>query len=275
VEALVKIGAPAVPALIQALGDSYSDVRRAACEALGRIGDPRAIPALIQALGDWNEGVRRAACWALGKIGDPQAIPALIQALGDGWDVVRRAAAEALVTIGTPAVPHLNQALEDNYGGNWSACRRACEVLGAIGDSSSLEPLKALRQRHPELAREVEQAIERIEAYNAWLREASEGVEDAPAPDELPEQWLWETYDLTEVATVGEDHEPCEAWVWDIDAPTEQASAEAIDTLPEEWLWETYSLAEQATVVEPAELLTAVEPDELLGFVWEEGDLDF
>jgi HEAT repeat protein len=73
-EALVKIGTPAVPALIQALGDSDWDVRRAAAEALGAIGDPQAIPALIQALGDSSWGVRRAAAWALGKLGDPQAV---------------------------------------------------------------------------------------------------------------------------------------------------------------------------------------------------------
>jgi hypothetical protein len=84
VEAFGAAGAPAVPALIQALGDSDWDVRRAAAEALGKLGDPQAVPALIQALGDSDVGVRRAAAEALGKIGDPQAVPALIQALGDG-----------------------------------------------------------------------------------------------------------------------------------------------------------------------------------------------
>jgi hypothetical protein len=54
-EVVVGLGAPAVPALIQALGDSGWDVRRAAAEALGAIGDPQAVPALIQALGDSGE----------------------------------------------------------------------------------------------------------------------------------------------------------------------------------------------------------------------------
>ncbi|MFT0797112.1 HEAT repeat domain-containing protein [Synechococcus sp. H70.1] len=181
-------------------------------------------------------------------------MPALIQALGDDRYKVRCAAAEALVKIGMPAVPALHKALTDE---NQDVCRRVCKVLGAIGDASSLEPLHSLRQRYPELEREIAQAIERIEAYTAWLREASAEVEDAPATDEpeLPEQWLWATYDLAEAVAVGEDEEPSDAWVWEIDAPTEQASAEAIDTLPEQWLWETYSLAEQATVAEPAELL--------------------
>jgi hypothetical protein len=82
VEAFGAAGAPAVPALIQALGDSDWEVRCAAAEALGAIGDPQAVPALIKALGDSDRDVRRAAAEALGKLGDPQAVPALIQALG-------------------------------------------------------------------------------------------------------------------------------------------------------------------------------------------------
>ncbi|MCS7272949.1 MAG: HEAT repeat domain-containing protein [Fimbriimonadales bacterium] len=39
-------GAPTVPALIEALRDGNWEVRRAAAEALGKIGDARAVPAL-------------------------------------------------------------------------------------------------------------------------------------------------------------------------------------------------------------------------------------
>jgi HEAT repeat protein len=100
-EVVVGLGAPAVPALIQALGDGWDDVRAAAAEALGNLGDPQAIPALIKALGDYWYDVRRAAAEALGKLGDPQAIPALIQALGDYQDDVRRAAQQAIQQIQT------------------------------------------------------------------------------------------------------------------------------------------------------------------------------
>jgi hypothetical protein len=75
VEAFGAAGAPAVPALIQALGDSGWDVRRAAAWALGKLGDPQAVPALIQALGDSDRDVRRAAAEALGKLGTPKPCP--------------------------------------------------------------------------------------------------------------------------------------------------------------------------------------------------------
>ena len=99
VEAFGAAGAPAVPALIQALGDSGWEVRRAAAWALGAIGDPRAVPALIKALGDRSEDVRRAAAEALGKLGDPQAVPALTERLQDESGDVRKAAQAAIQQI--------------------------------------------------------------------------------------------------------------------------------------------------------------------------------
>ena len=114
VEESVKLGKTAVPALIKALKDSDKDVRKAAAEALGKIGDKSAVPALIKALKDGYWQVRTAAAAALGKIGDKSAVPALIEALKDKDSDVRTAAAEALGTIGdTRAVPALIEALKD------------------------------------------------------------------------------------------------------------------------------------------------------------------
>ena len=72
-EALEEIGSDArtaVPALIAALKDEDEEMRRAAAESLGEIGDQAAVPALIEALKDNNKQVRLAATRALGKIGD-------------------------------------------------------------------------------------------------------------------------------------------------------------------------------------------------------------
>jgi HEAT repeat protein len=139
-EALGAIGDPqAIPHLAQALQDEAWEVCKAACEALGAIGDPQAIPPLLQALQDEDRSVRAAACKALGKIGDPQAIPPLLQALQDEAWWVRAEACEALGAIGDPqAIPPLLQALQDEAR---SVRKAACWALGAIGDPQAIPPL--------------------------------------------------------------------------------------------------------------------------------------
>lgn len=80
VEALVEIGAPAVPALIEALQDAEAQVRWHAAKALSRLADARATEALINALDDPNYGVRWLAAEGLVAIG-PTVIEALLRAL--------------------------------------------------------------------------------------------------------------------------------------------------------------------------------------------------
>jgi HEAT repeat protein len=163
VKALGKVGVPAVPPLIQALGDGDWHVREAACRALGAIGDRQAVPPLIQALRDWY--VRAAACRALGAIGDRQAVPPLIQALGDRDRGVRAAACRALGAIGDrQAVPHLIQAL-----GDWDEYvrRAACRALGQIGDPQALPHLiQALEDEDEDayVRRAAREAVEQIKA---------------------------------------------------------------------------------------------------------------
>lgn len=70
--ALVKIGTPAVPLLIEALRDQDHRVRRRATYTLGRIGKSAqaAMPALLERLQDPKDYIRSQAIWALKKI-DP------------------------------------------------------------------------------------------------------------------------------------------------------------------------------------------------------------
>lgn len=131
----------AVPTLIDALEDSYSlasrrhdgydderkasarDVRRAAAEALGRIGDARAVAPLITALKARDSTIRYFAAEALGKVKDARAVAPLIVALIDPDYVVGKAAATALANIDASwtrseaaraAVPDLIAALQDD-----------------------------------------------------------------------------------------------------------------------------------------------------------------
>jgi len=85
VDALARIGASSVPALIDALKDPSPEVRVQAARSLARMGDSgkAAVPVLIERLHDPNEEVRQASARALGQMGPAaaQAVPALIAIL--------------------------------------------------------------------------------------------------------------------------------------------------------------------------------------------------
>ncbi len=70
----------AVPALIKALVDPDMNVKHAAAEALGKIGDRRAVEPLICALST-DMWLQFPAAIALGEIGDPQAVEPLVALL--------------------------------------------------------------------------------------------------------------------------------------------------------------------------------------------------
>lgn len=63
-----------VAALVEALGDEASQVRREAPDALGEIGDPRAVPALMAAFQDNARDVRREVVESLDELHDIRAI---------------------------------------------------------------------------------------------------------------------------------------------------------------------------------------------------------
>jgi len=96
---LVKIGAPAVEALVEQLESQELLVRVYSASILGAIGDVRAVDALIKALNDKDKNVRSSAAEALGKIGDTRAVDPLKSLLEDGEFEVRKAAADAIGKI--------------------------------------------------------------------------------------------------------------------------------------------------------------------------------
>jgi HEAT repeat protein len=125
-EALGKLGDPrAFEPLIKALGDGNSG----AASALGTLGHPRAVESLIKALGDRNAEARRAAAFALGKLGDPRAVDPLIRALGNE-SAARKAAAEALTRLGEVKWEPLIQCNQDDVA-----------RLATSGDPRAIEPL--------------------------------------------------------------------------------------------------------------------------------------
>ncbi|MEH1904101.1 MAG: HEAT repeat domain-containing protein [Nostoc sp.] len=144
-DALVNIGSPAVPSLIEALKNQDSNLRWHAASVLGDLGAEAApaVSALSTALQDEDGQVRLYATLALGNIGTAAkaAVPSLMAALQDKEQFVRIYVPSALRKIGVEAkvaVPVLTAALKDH---NPTVRYNSAYALGAMGtDSVSAVP---------------------------------------------------------------------------------------------------------------------------------------
>jgi HEAT repeat protein len=110
-KALVQIGEPSVPALLEVLNGPDASMRVCAAEALGEIGPLAhdAVPRLIQAVerpepGEHGATLRRHAIDALGKIGPDAkaAVPLLMDLLGQDGDSADLDLVVALDRLGSP-----------------------------------------------------------------------------------------------------------------------------------------------------------------------------
>jgi HEAT repeat protein len=144
VESLSKIGAPAVPVLVQGLQDQVVAVRWGSARALGSMSSDavEALPALSKALQDQVMQVQWAAARSIWSIGEEtnykdsagQTAPGLIGALSDDDWVVRWSAARALGAVGDPSgdgtVSALANALQDPDSRVCEAASFALEQMG-------------------------------------------------------------------------------------------------------------------------------------------------
>src|SRR5437867_1886569 len=112
---LVRMGPLAVPPLLARLEDAETAAeRRAAADALGRIGDSRAVARLLRALEDPAMTVRRASIVALLRLEAMNAVPRIARMVEDESGVVRVIAADVLGKFEDPrAVSALVRALGD------------------------------------------------------------------------------------------------------------------------------------------------------------------
>ena len=142
------------PILIATLGVDKGAERESARRALVNIGEP-AVPALIDALSNLKQQVRWEAAKALGQIGDPIAAPALVTALEDKHFGVRWLAAVGLVALKHDGVQPLLSALLERSD---SDCLRegAHHVCHNLSKGESCEVVKpvlaALNKPEPQLA---------------------------------------------------------------------------------------------------------------------------
>lgn len=137
VRALSRTGASAVVSLLDRVHDPEGDVRAAAAEALGEIGDPRAVLALVGISQDPIPEVRLAATRALGGLGGEVATRTLVGMVHDPLPDVQQAALEGLSRRPDPSlVPTLASLARVDasvpLAGRDALARAAIETLGAI-----------------------------------------------------------------------------------------------------------------------------------------------
>ena len=140
--ALGEVGdADTVPRLTNRFDDPDPRVRARAARACGQIGDARATDALTGLLSDPKAGVRREAAESLGRIGNRQALQALLSLYRDDSEVVRRI---AVAGFGKFETDRPVEALVEALGDPSSAVRRTAvyaliELLANVPTEQSHE----------------------------------------------------------------------------------------------------------------------------------------
>lgn len=133
--------AKAVHALIGALQDPSAGVRSEAALSLGDLESEAAVAPLCACMDDGAPLVRQSAVIALGRLGFASSFDEVADRLAHGAPDVRFVAATSLVEIDPArASPHLIRALDDSDSEVVAATAIA---LGAVGDTSAIEPLRA------------------------------------------------------------------------------------------------------------------------------------
>lgn len=185
--ALARIGAPAVPGLVERLGSEEAELRQAAAGVLGEIRDRRALAALTARLSDPEPNVRGAAADALGRTGGPEAVATLLAAVDSDDAGLRGAALQALAAQRTaPTAQQLRRLVADR------ATRRS--ALRLVGFSDEPEAHALLVQGLTEPARSAWMAalaalgtlrarwpLQALQPVARGLREAAVGAPELAA----------------------------------------------------------------------------------------------
>ena len=179
-DALIEIGGPAVPLIVDKLRsadkdtkvrllellkhcptynitaellrvveDQAPEVRQKAAHLLGISGDVSAIPALKRLARDPNGHVRAAGFAAIGWLATEKDIDFIIAGLDDRYNDVREAAVGALIIIGGPKV--VGKLTADLYHPDVDRQRLAVTALGWIGETEVIESLLRA-SNHPDAA---------------------------------------------------------------------------------------------------------------------------
>jgi HEAT repeat protein len=131
---LVKIGEPAVPALMQVINHNDSTVRQGVVEAFGemQVTDPEIIASVASLLKDKEEMVRGKAADALRNIGK-DAIPILVESYEKSNSEMKILIMSAIGGIGADAQTAIPKITEILKGGKPNERSEAARALGKIG----------------------------------------------------------------------------------------------------------------------------------------------
>jgi HEAT repeat protein len=122
--------------------DGNWEARLKSIEEARTLNESEAVDVLIEGLKDRNSSIRMKAAEALGNYNHTRSKDALIQALGDNNSQVADQAKISLVQIGVSVVIPLISALETE---NTTHRANAAQVLGRLGDSRAIGPLRRLQ----------------------------------------------------------------------------------------------------------------------------------
>lgn len=150
--ALLRIGHPAVPPLLEALKDGRREFVRTAIAVMGEMGNRDAVRGLSLTAYHVDNRIRIDAIRALARIGGKEATEVLLDLLRDANSAIRRQVILWLgITRNERAVqPLLDLIFErDVMGKSITLKKEALLAIGRIGDRRALEPLfRLVRKRH-------------------------------------------------------------------------------------------------------------------------------
>lgn len=150
--ALLRIGPPAVPPLLDVLKDGRREFARAAIAVLGEMGSRDAVRGLSLTAYHADNRIRIDSIRALARVGGKEATEVLTDLLRDANSAIRR---QAILWLGISrneraVQPLLDLILErDIMGRTLTLKKEALLALGRIGDRRALDPLfRLVRKRH-------------------------------------------------------------------------------------------------------------------------------
>ncbi len=150
--ALVSIGTPAVPQLMEVLKDGRWQVVRTAVSILGEIGSRDAVQGLTQSAYHTDSRVRMEAISSLAKIGGREATQLLIDLLQDKNPAIKK---QVIIWMGNTKNektldPLLRLIMKGDITGKSETIKReAILAIGRIGDKRALDILyKLVKKRH-------------------------------------------------------------------------------------------------------------------------------